>query len=101
MHRTRQSPFRPAAEQRCNVKAHAELLLLDEKARRLSKTLVEEFKKEAAKYQRLAELERDARCEAETRVRSYAKLINEHDDLKAMLESLIPDLVQEVGPVLV
>ncbi|MFB7463078.1 hypothetical protein ACFCZ1_06145 [Streptomyces sp. NPDC056224] len=90
------SPFGPAAQQHCNIKAHAELLLLDENARKLSKTLVEEYKKESAKYQQLAEVERDARREAEARVRSYAKLISQHGDLESKLESMIPDLVQEV-----
>jgi hypothetical protein len=90
------SPFGPAAEQRCNIKAHAELVLLDENVKNLSKALVEECRKETAKYQHLAEIERDARREAEIRARSYAKVIDQHDDLKAKLESMIPDLVQEV-----
>ncbi|WP_406161618.1 hypothetical protein [Streptomyces canus] len=90
------SPFGPAAEQHCNIKAHAELVLLDENVKNLSKALVQEYRKETAKYQHLAEIERDARREAEIRARSYAKVIDQHDDLKAKLESMIPDLVQEV-----
>lgn len=52
------SPFGPAAEQHCNIKAHAELALLDENVKNLSKALVEEYRKETAKYQHLAEMER-------------------------------------------
>ncbi|WP_407111251.1 hypothetical protein ACE1N8_25920 [Streptomyces sp. DSM 116494] len=95
MNLTSRSPFGPAAEQRCNIKAHAELVSLGEKLQKTSKDLVEAYKKDVAKYQHLAERERDARREAEARVRAYAKVISQHEDLKAKLESVIPDLVQE------
>ncbi|MFD4603541.1 hypothetical protein ACFWPQ_36635 [Streptomyces sp. NPDC058464] len=39
MHRMSQSPFGPAAEQRCNMKVHADLLPLGEQPTELSKTL--------------------------------------------------------------
>ncbi|MGW2082057.1 hypothetical protein ACWCOW_34945 [Streptomyces sp. NPDC001939] len=95
MDRISRSPFGLAAEQRCNIKAHAELLLLNEKAQQLSKDLMDAANKKIAKYQHHAERERGARREAEARVKSYASLINQHEDLKARLESMVPDLVQE------
>ncbi|MFH8449623.1 hypothetical protein ACH4CD_10285, partial [Streptomyces fungicidicus] len=36
MNPTARSPFGPAAEQHCNIKAHAELVLLDENVKTVS-----------------------------------------------------------------
>lgn len=96
MNRMPQSPFGPAAEQRCNVTSHADLLSLGEQMTEHAKTLVEKYRKEVAKYQHLAEWERDARREVEARVKSYADVINQYEDLQAKLHTMVPDLMQKL-----
>ncbi|KMS74452.1 hypothetical protein ACM01_14345 [Streptomyces viridochromogenes] len=65
-----------------------------EEAAEAGKQLVELHKKEADKYKRLAELERDRRREVEARLRAYSKLLDEVPDLEAKLNSMIPDVVR-------
>ncbi|MBV2354197.1 hypothetical protein KUM39_07450 [Streptomyces sp. J2-1] len=85
------SPFGPAAEQRCDVTAHAELMPLGRRGAELSKTLAEKdrlaekYKEEAARYRKeaarnrdLAERERTARRAAEARAKSCAESADRH-----------------------
>ncbi|WAX78813.1 hypothetical protein [Streptomyces sp. KMM 9044] len=91
------SPFGPAADKARSEGARAELdrLLkaIDESGKQ-GKQLVELYKKEAAKYKRLAEMERDRRREVEAQLRACTKLLDEGPDLEAKLNSMIPDLVR-------
>lgn len=95
-----QSPFGPGAERRCNIKEHAQLLTMLEDGQQLlaqSATYVENRMKEAAKYRRLAELERKARRAAEDLNKTYELVIGGHEDLKKRLDTMLPTLVQEVA----
>ncbi|MFB7177679.1 hypothetical protein ACFCYI_08250 [Streptomyces sp. NPDC056257] len=91
------SPFGPAADKARSEGARTELdrLLkaIDESGKQ-GKQLVELYKKEAAKYKRLAEMERDRRREVEAQLRACTKLLDEGPDLEAKLNSMIPDLVR-------
>ncbi|MFJ3939169.1 hypothetical protein [Streptomyces parvus] len=91
------SPFGPAADKARSEEARAELdrLLkaIDESGKQ-GKQLVELCKKEAAKYKRLAEMERNRRREVEAQLRACTKLLDDAPDLEAKLNSMIPDLVR-------
>ncbi|KIE28142.1 hypothetical protein LK08_04605 [Streptomyces sp. MUSC 125] len=69
------------------------LKAIDESGKQ-GKQLVELYKKEAAKYKRLAEGERDRRREVEAKLRACTKLLDEAPDLEAKLNSMIPDLAR-------
>lgn len=95
-----QSPFGPAAEQRCNLREHAKLLPLLKEGQRLLEAdakIVESILKEKEKLIRQVELEREARRAAEALNKSYEGLIGGHEDLKKRLDTMLPTLVQEVA----
>lgn len=88
------SPFGPAADRARDARTRAEMSRVLEEAAEAGKQLVELYKKEADKYKRLAELERDRRRNVEVRLRTYSKLLDEVPDLEAKLNSMIPDVVR-------
>ncbi|MGW3658397.1 hypothetical protein ACWD6R_23105 [Streptomyces sp. NPDC005151] len=91
------SPFGPAADKARDERTRVELDRMSQEAVEASKKLVELYKKEAAKYKRLAEMERDRRREVEARLRACFKLLDEGPDLEAKLNSVIPDAVRAVA----
>ncbi|AIJ12729.1 hypothetical protein ACQ9AR_06635 [Streptomyces lividans] len=88
------SPFGPAADRARNEESRAKVDRVLDEAVETAKKLVELYKKEADKYKRLAEMERDRRREVEARLRNCSKLLGEGPDLEAKLDSMIPDLVR-------
>ncbi|MGW1781588.1 hypothetical protein ACWCQQ_20935 [Streptomyces sp. NPDC002143] len=91
------SPFGPAADKARDERTPVDLDRLSQEAVETGKKLVKLYMQEAAKYKRLAQTERERRCEAEARLRACSKLLDERSNLESKLNSVIPDAVRAVA----